>query len=270
MAKSSSRSWFRLLPITIFVAVLMLTAKIGTVWEDFDKILTGAISVADAQAQQNLPAPKPLQPPAAAGKPAAAKPPALPSLEPGPAKAPGQPGGNVQLSAPAQNQGAGGGKPAEADAAEANLLARDPTLLTQAEIDLLQQLADRREVLNARETELDMRSGLMKAAEDRIGKKVQELKILQQTIQKLVKAHDEQQVARMRSLVKIYEAMKPKDAARIFEELELDTLLQVAEQMKERKLAPIMAKMKPAKATEITVQLSRLRELPKPGDVPGG
>ena len=64
--------------------------------------------------------------------------------------------------------------------------------------------------------------------------------------------------------------MKPKDAARIFGELDMDTLLMVAERMKERKLAPIMAKMDPTKATEITVELSRLRQMPAVGDEGGG
>jgi flagellar motility protein MotE (MotC chaperone) len=73
----------------------------------------------------------------------------------------------------------------------------------------------------------------------------------------------------MQSLVKLYENMKPKDAARIFEELDLDTLLPVAERMKERKLAPIMSTMDPTKAKEVTVRLSTQRKLPNPGNVGG-
>ena len=74
----------------------------------------------------------------------------------------------------------------------------------------------------------------------------------------------------MKSLVKIYENMKPKDAARIFEELDMDTLLSVAERMGERKLAPVMAKMNPIKAREVTVELSKLRDIPKSGENIGG
>jgi len=57
--------------------------------------------------------------------------------------------------------------------------------------------------------------------------------------------------------------MKPKDAARIFEELEMGTLLEVAERMKERKLAPVMAELGPERAREMTVELRALRELPR-------
>ena len=79
--------------------------------------------------------------------------------------------------------------------------------------------------------------------------------------------HDDQQEKKMNSLVKIYEAMKPKDAARIFEQLDIDTILLVAERMKERRLAPVMAQMNPEKAKDITIKLSKLRELPLPGTV---
>ncbi len=230
-------SRFRFLPVTIFAAVLMLTVKVGNIWEDIEGIVDGAISIADAQAQQKT-APQPAE------------------AVPEPAKS----------DATAENGGPEGGE----SAAAASLLSDDPTLLTQAEIDLLQQLAERREVIEAREKELDMRDGMMKAAESRINKKIEELKAFQATISKLIKTYDEQQASKMLSLVKIYENMKPGDAARIFEEMDMDTLLSVVERMKERKLAPVMAKMDPVKATEITVELSRLRQLPEPGQDAGG
>ena len=129
----------------------------------------------------------------------------------------------------------------------------------------MQQLADRREKIEARSEEIDLRAGLLSAAEKRIDKKIQEMKSLEITIQKLIKTHDQQEEAKMESLVKIYENMKPKDAARIFEELDIGTLLSVAERMKERKLAPVMAKMNAQKAKEMTVELTKLRELPDPG-----
>ena len=240
-------SRMRFLPATIFAAALMLTVKVGTIWEGVGGLLDGTLSVAGAQAQQ----PKSFGPPA--DKPAAA--------QSGPAQAQQKDGGGAAST----------DNPTAPGAATAARLARDdPTLLTQAEIDLLQQLAERRENLDAREQELDIQSGLLTAAETRIDKKVKELKTLQAAIAKLIKSYDDQQNAKLQSLVKIYENMKPKDAARIFGELNMDTLLMVAERMKERKLAPIMAKMDPTKATEITVELSRLRQMPAVGDEGGG
>ncbi|NQV54884.1 MAG: hypothetical protein HQ503_03425, partial [Rhodospirillales bacterium] len=141
----------------------------------------------------------------------------------------------------------------------------DPTLLTQTEIDVLQKLAERREVLENRFEELSVREGILSAAEKRIDQKIKEFRNLQVAIDGLIKKHGDQEETQVKSLVKIYENMKPKDAARIFEELDIDTLLLVAERMKERKLAPVMAQMNSAKAKDMTVKLSTLRSLPLPG-----
>lgn len=240
---------FRILPVTIFAVSLMLTVKVGGIFGDFDG--TGdRVAVAPAVAQQATPG----QPPAAAPTPAPNAP-AAPEkpMTPG---APESPGAMPPKELP----------PETPDRSALN----DPTLFTQAEIDLLQQLADRREKLDSRAGELDQREALLRAAEQRIDKKIQEMRGLESTIQNLIKTHDDQEEARIASLVKIYENMKPKDAAPIFEELDIDTLLMVAERMKERRLAPIMAKMNPQKAKEMTVELSRLRRIPVPANQGGG
>ncbi len=234
-------SKIRFLPLTIFFATLMLTVKIGDIWEGFDGLTNGPVQVASAVAQTGEETKKAIE---------------------------------SQAAGAAQPQGDGKDVPdalkKEPPAGMSKLITDDPTLLTDAEIELLQQLAERRQVLVSREQELEIRTGLLTAAETRIDKKVEELKVLRETIAGLIKTFDAQQDAKLLSLVKIYENMKPKDAARIFEDLELDTLLDVAERMKERKLAPVMAKMNPEKAREMTVELARLRQLPPVGGRPGG
>ena len=222
-----------LLPITIFASVLMLTVKVGDIWQGVDGLLTGSIAVSDAKAQQT-----------SNEKPGNEKPGITKNKD-----------GNGDETVDAAPTGDNAQAPSEA-------ASTDPTLLTQGEIDLLQQLAARRELLDTREKDMDLKQGLLKAAEIRIDKKVDELKQLQATIQNLIKTYDKQQSKKLDSLVKIYENMKPKDAAQIFQELDMDTLLMVAERMKERKLAGIMAKMDRAKASEVTVELARLRNMP--------
>ena len=231
----------RFLPLTIFAATLMLTVKIGDIWDGFDGLINGTIQVSEAIAQ---PAEEDAKPAAKDGQPVAGEKTAEQAV---PAALKDEPQGQIS-----------------------KLITNDPTLLTPAEIDLLQQLAERRQVLESREQEFELRTGLLAAAESRIDKKVEELKVLRETISGLIKTFDAQQDAKLLSLVKIYENMKPKEAAKIFEELDMDTLLEVAERMKERKLAPIMAKMHPEKARDMTVELSRLRQLPTVGQQAGG
>ena len=124
-------------------------------------------------------------------------------------------------------------------------------------IKVLQELSNRRVQLDQRERNIDMRTGLLKAAEKRIEEKLTQLKALQASINTKIKERDEKIEPRMQSLVKIYEKMKAKDAARIFAKLDLDILLEVIQRMKEAKSAPILAAMDPTRAKEVTMLLAR-------------
>lgn len=253
---------FRFLPATIFAATLLLTVRAGDIWRDVTGILgAGGVRVADAAAQQ--------KPAAAPGQ----------AQDEAPGPAPGQLGtagapAPIEIvpekAAEAPAEGEATPRPREATRGRPmRRLADDPTLLTQTEIDLLQQLAERRDRVEKREQELDVRTALLKAAEARIDKKVEEMKTLQSTIEGLLASYDQEQEKKVAGLVKIYENMKPKDAAKIFEELEMDVLLMVVERVNSRRLAPIMAAMNPQKAREVTVELSRLRQLPEGIGAPG-
>ena len=231
----------RLVPATIFVATLMVTIKVANIYGEYSlNDIPFQLSTASAQDQQKEPKAAENAKETTSKNTSNSK---KDKIKPGEKKEPNKKASEKNEDNPDN----------------------DPTLFTQAEIDLLQELADRREQIERMSKQISLREGLMKAAEKRISKRVAELKLLQRTIQDLIKTHDDQQESKMESLVKIYEAMKPKDAARIFEQLDLDTLLIVVERMKERRLAPVMAQMNPEKAKDITVQLSKLRELPLPG-----
>lgn len=135
--------------------------------------------------------------------------------------------------------------------------------LNKAEIRLLQDLTARREVLDKREKNLMEREALLNAAETQLDQKVTELSSLRGEIQTLLKTYDQKQDEKMASLVKIYEAMKPPDAARIFDNLDMDVLIQVVTRMKEAKTAPILAQMDAARAKELTLQLADRGKLPE-------
>lgn len=136
---------------------------------------------------------------------------------------------------------------------------------SRAEIEMLQSLMERRETLDLRARELDIRGNLLSAAELRIDEKIVQLKSIEATIQELLARHDDQEEKKLRSLVRIYESMKPKQAARIFEELDIDILIDVAERMNERKFAPILAQMNPERAKTVTVEIRTRRQLPETG-----
>jgi len=145
----------------------------------------------------------------------------------------------------------------------------DASELSESEIEVLQKLAARREQLDARTQQLDLRDKLLQATEQRIDKKIARLKGIEATIEDLLKQYDEQELKKLKSLVSIYEKMKPKDAARIFNSLDMKVLLDVAGLMKESKLAAIFGKMSGERAQELTIELATRKQLPVATDKKG-
>lgn len=150
---------------------------------------------------------------------------------------------------------------APAPSAEAGDATDDPDS-TSAQVDVLTSLAKRRAELDAREQDLDLRANLIAAAENRVDGKIAGLKQLQTQIQALLQQHDAAQQKEINSLVKTYSSMKPKDAARIFNNLDNDVLLSVASEMKPDVLGAILAQMQADAAQKLTVKLADKLKLP--------
>jgi len=134
---------------------------------------------------------------------------------------------------------------------------------TPAELDVLKQLSDRREQLEKRSRDLDTREALLKVTEQRIAQKIKEMETLRGQVQSLVNQAGAGQQAQLDNLVKIYETMKPDEAAKIFQTLDMPVLLGVVKLMKPARIAPIMAKMPPEKAKEMTVAFTKQYQLPQ-------
>ncbi len=137
----------------------------------------------------------------------------------------------------------------------------DPQFMSQEEITVLSKLSARRRELDKRAVELDRKEKFMSAAEVRINNKIKQMKQLETSINAKIKEADAKHKQDLQSLVKVYEGMKPADAATILAELEPDVLLALVGKMKQKSLALIFASMPPAKARDITVELARKKEL---------
>ena len=65
--------------------------------------------------------------------------------------------------------------------------------------------------------------------------------------------------AAWQGLVKVYETMKPREAAAIFNDLAMPVLISVLDRMKETKAAAVLAAMAPDRARDVTTQLALTR-----------
>jgi flagellar motility protein MotE (MotC chaperone) len=143
----------------------------------------------------------------------------------------------------------------------------DAETTSSGEVDVLTGLSKRRAELDAREQDLTMQANLIAAAEKRVDDKIGELKTLQTQMQTLLGQRDAAEQAQINALVKTYSSMKPKDAARIFNNLDDDVLLTVAQAMKPDVLGAVLAAMEADNAQKLTVKLANRLKPPPPQQV---
>jgi flagellar motility protein MotE (MotC chaperone) len=134
-----------------------------------------------------------------------------------------------------------------------------PAPISDSERALLQDLRQRRQELDARAAAIDTRESVLVASEQKLTARLTELQALQQKLEGLDAADKQKEDAGWQGLVKLYEDMKPQDAATIFNDLAMPVLLQVLGRMKDAKAATVMAAMNPEKAREVTTGLARIR-----------
>ena len=121
---------------------------------------------------------------------------------------------------------------------------------------VLERLQDRRQELDTRSRDIEMRESLLKAAEKRLEAKVGELKDVEARVNTAMGARGKAEADRFKSIVSMYENMKGKDAARIFDRLDLKILVDVATQINPRKMSEILALMSPESVERLTVELA--------------
>jgi flagellar motility protein MotE (MotC chaperone) len=129
--------------------------------------------------------------------------------------------------------------------------------VSPSERAILERLQARRQELEARQREIDIRESLLKAAEKRIETKVEELKGLETRAAAVNEQKAEAENARFKGIVTMYEGMKPKDAAKVFDRLDMAVLIEIASKIAPRKMSDIMGVMQPDAAERLTVEMAR-------------
>ena len=110
-------------------------------------------------------------------------------------------------------------------------------------------------MLEKQEKDLSEREGLLAAAEMQLEARMAELKTMDDTV-KADMARKDADAATLKPLIVMYEAMKPKDAARIFEKLDLKAVLPIASGMNPKKFSEVLAQIDPIIAGKLTVGLA--------------
>jgi flagellar motility protein MotE (MotC chaperone) len=125
-----------------------------------------------------------------------------------------------------------------------------------AERAILERLQERRQELDSRGREIELRENLLKAAEKKFDDHANELRELESSAGSALKRKEDAEAQRLKNLVTTYENMKAKDAARIFDRLELRILVDMASQINPRRMSDILGQMSSEAAERLTVELA--------------
>lgn len=129
--------------------------------------------------------------------------------------------------------------------------------ISASERAILERLQSRHQELDARAREMDIRESLLRAGEKRVKSRVEELKGVESQISTATEQKSEAEAAHFKGIITMYEAMKPKDAAKVFDRLEMPVLFQIASQIAPRKMSDILGLMSPEAAERLTVEMAR-------------
>jgi flagellar motility protein MotE (MotC chaperone) len=125
-----------------------------------------------------------------------------------------------------------------------------------AERAILERLSQRRAELDARARELEIRENLVRSAEQQLDSRAAEVRGMETQANGGAAKKEAEEAARLKGLVTMYENMKPKDAAKIFDRLEMPVLIAVVTKMKPRVMSEILAQMQTEAAERLTVELA--------------
>ena len=146
--------------------------------------------------------------------------------------------------------------PAEGAAAAPTASEMAKPALSAGERAVLESLAQRRQELETRAREMEVRESLLKAAEKRIELRLQELKETEARLTGIASKKDEAEAARFKSLVSMYENMKAKDAAKVFDRLNMRVLIELVNAMNPRRMSDILGQMTPDVVERLTIEIA--------------
>jgi flagellar motility protein MotE (MotC chaperone) len=122
--------------------------------------------------------------------------------------------------------------------------------------EMISHLQRRDAELTKKEEQLKQKEEYLAQMEQEVEKKLKDLMAVQKEIQTFRAEREEGQLAKVRSLSKIYGTMKPKEAAKLLENLEENLVVEVISTMSAAEAANILSNMDVKKAAKISQALS--------------
>ncbi|MHA6327023.1 MotE family protein [Roseivivax sp. CAU 1753] len=134
---------------------------------------------------------------------------------------------------------------------------------------LLDTIKEEQALIQAERVRLEERAVEIAIKQEAVDVKAARLEELRQELSGLLERAEARQTADLDRLVALYSAMKPADAARIMDDMDLEVTVMVLGTMRERDAAPILADLSDIRARAISKILLERAQLPGDQDLRG-
>ncbi|MGY9038370.1 MotE family protein [Sulfitobacter sp. M13] len=139
----------------------------------------------------------------------------------------------------------------------------------EAPEDVLISLTKERELVRLQQVELENQRAEFALARERLNIEKASLTELKTSIESLLGRVDAAQTDDLDRLIQLYTNMKPTDAARIMDDLDIETTIMILGTMKPRTAAPILAKIPAVRARAVSKIILERSQLPADQDLTG-
>lgn len=134
----------------------------------------------------------------------------------------------------------------------------DP-VVAHAESDLARDILARKSVISDEQQKLDQQKRILSTARSVLDERMKSLDDSVANLERKQAAHKEIVEAETNRLVKIYEDMPPKEAAAIFNIMDIHVLVSVASKMNTRRVSAVMGNMMPERVNMLSQFMAGLR-----------
>ncbi|MCB1342150.1 MAG: hypothetical protein KDK24_13995 [Pseudooceanicola sp.] len=128
--------------------------------------------------------------------------------------------------------------------------------------EMLEAMQEERTLIDAQKTRLAEQQSEMELAREKLGIEQQQLSDLKAELEGLLETVKKSQTDDLDRLVALYSAMKPKEAAAILDDMDIETSVLVLATMPERDAAPILAALNKVRARAISRIILERSKLP--------
>ncbi|GBQ24647.1 hypothetical protein AA12717_1847 [Gluconacetobacter sacchari DSM 12717] len=154
--------------------------------------------------------------------------------------------------------------PPETSGAEAAATAATPGQgtdpeVTKAETALIRNIVARQSTFDTEQKSLEEQKRIIDAAQSALNEKMRDLDSTMAALAERQAAHRETMSAETDRLVRIYEEMPPKEAAAVFNIMDIHVLVSVANRMNPRKISAVMGYMMPERVNIVSQYMAGIR-----------